>query len=626
MRLFGLDTEDAGAFLDHFGTVAQDTGVPMGELIRQTQVYGPAMKNLGLGANETAAFFGKLHESGVDVRRVMPGLDLAMQKAAKGGVTDLRGHLDDAIESIRNAETDTEALTLASATFGSEGAGRISAAIRTGILPSLADLSSQYENTEGRTRAAYEATVSLGDRLGMLKDRALALVGPVGDAAAGLGSVATGAALAGPQIVSAGAAIGTKLLPLLSGPLGLVAVIGLAAIGIKKFYDSMARKEVDEFAESIEGMSDEVRDNTRAHLENVIAVSRARLENRDFSSQYAVITDQLETAEAKLAALNQTAEAHAEAVEESTAAVQESTAAVAANAEEVASADDSWKEWTAEVERLSAQMDLARRINEEMMSSLTRQSEVAIEDVIGQFGRLGPEAFDLIEPGLVAATEPAMEEVVSLAESFSDDIATALLNGQSVSEALESAFKATAIPGIAKGAGDFIGGIVGMAAGPKIAGLIAGPIGGALAGLASRFLSGVLSSLASAFSGGTAGDARAKGATKFRMTGDGPQYYINGQWVDADGNPVGGGGGGSGSGGGTGTPESPSSNAMGGPVGAGEYSWVGERGPEVVRFGQAGNVTPNHALGGDIVVQIDGEEVARAAARHLPGVADQEGW
>ena len=68
---------------------------------------------------------------------------------------------------------------------------------------------------------------------------------------------------------------------------------------------------------------------------------------------------------------------------------------------------------------------------------------------------------------------------------------------------------------------------------------------------------------------------------------------------------------------------------MGGPVGAGEYSWVGERGKEVVRFGQPGNVIPNHALGAnmpDIVVQIDGEEVARASARHLPGVADTEGW
>ena len=168
-------------------------------------------------------------------------------------------------------------------------------------------------------------------------------------------------------------------------------------------------------------------------------------------------------------------------------------------------------------------------------------------------------------------------------------------------------------------------------AGPKIAGLIAGPIGGALAGLASRFLSGVLSSLSSAFSGGTAGEARAKGASKFRMSADGPQYYINGQWVDGDGNPVGGGEGG----GGIhrrpteeGSPENPSSNAMGGPVGAGEYSWVGERGPEVVRFGQPGNVTPNHALGSGPVQLVlrDGTVLAEVVAENMADVASRRGF
>ena len=207
-----------------FGTVASDTGVPMGVLITQTQTYGPVLKNLGLGLDETAAFFGKLHESGVDVSRVMPGMNQAMRAAAKEGVTDLRTHLDDGITSIRTATTDTEALKTATELFGAEGAQRMVVAIRSGVLPSLADLDKQYESTEGRTEAAYNETVTLGDKLAMLKNRALALVGPVGDVTAGIGGVATTAALAGPQIVKVGGAIGTKLLPLLSGPLGLVAL------------------------------------------------------------------------------------------------------------------------------------------------------------------------------------------------------------------------------------------------------------------------------------------------------------------------------------------------------------------------------------------------------------------
>ena len=324
-------------------------------------------------------------------------------------------------------------------------------------------------------------------------------------------------------------------------------------------------------------------------------------------------------------------------------------------------ADESWEAWRAGAEKAAEATDdfaVSTGEAEPPVEELTRSMKGLIKNVEGvqaKFGQLTAEDFpNLIQTiadipyqrdwkltgeeigsplmtGIVYAVEEGAPEVVSMAESFSDDIATALLNGQNVSEALESAFKATAIPGIAKNAGDFIGDIIGKAAGPKIAGLIAGPIGGALAGLASGFLSSVLGALGSALGGGVAGEARDRGATKFRMSATGPQFYINGQWVDEDGNPVGGGTpeggtGGTGASGGEGTAENPSSNAMGGPVGAGEYSWVGEQGKELVRFGQPGTVTPNHALGGDIVVQVDGREVARATARHLPTLQSDEGW
>ena len=562
MKLFGVETKDAGGFLDHFGTVAQDTGVPMGNLIGQAQTYGPVMKNLGLDANETATFFGKLHESGVDVSRVMPGMNQAMRKAAKEGVTDLRGHIDTAIGSIRDAKTDTEALTIATETFGAEGAQRMTSAIRTGILPSLSELDTQYENTEGRTQAVYEATVTLGDRLAMLKDRALAVVGPVGDVAAGLGGVATTAVLAGPQIVKVGGAIGTKLLPLLASPVGLIALLGLAAIGIKKFYDSMARKEVDKFAESIKGMTEKVKGQTKAHLENVIAVSKARLENRDFSSQYAVITDQLETAEAKLAALNETTETHTESVAENTVAVVASTVAVE-------KAEDSWKEWTAEVDRLSAQMDLAKRINEEMMSSLTRESEVAIEDVIGQFGRLGPEAFDPIEPGLVAPTSKATAEMNKTFQQGIDKaidiVSTGLdLAGQKGAAAFLrqiSSMVSTALSMISR-----IQGLLGSSAGGAGA---AGAGAGAGAGLGLGAVGGAAALGAAAYGVGRV-------ATGIIDTVAGGRYTVE----DIEKRfPLAGQGGG--------TPTPPDQH---------------------------------------IHINIDGQEVASVVARRLPGVADEEGW
>lgn len=53
--------------------------------------------------------------------------------------------------------------------------------------------------------------------------------------------------------------------------------------------------------------------------------------------------------------------------------------------------------------------------------------------------------------------------------------------------------------------------------------------------------------------------------------------------------------------------------AGGGPVEAGKSYLVGERGPEVVRFGSSGHVTPNHQLGG-MVINVDARGATDPAA------------
>ena len=153
------------------------------------------------------------------------------------------------------------------------------------------------------------------NRLQDVADGYAAALGPLAAVGAEMLQLGSQAALVGgifpgttAKIGAMGASVGTKLLPLLTGPAGLVAALVAVSLGVKAFYDSMARKEVDEFAESIKDMTEEVKAETKAHLENVVAVSKARLQNKEFRNEYAIITDQLETAEAKLAALNRTTE------------------------------------------------------------------------------------------------------------------------------------------------------------------------------------------------------------------------------------------------------------------------------------------------------------------------------
>ena len=87
-----------------------------------------------------------------------------------------------------------------------------------------------------------------------------------------------------------------------------------------------------------------------------------------------------------------------------------------------------------------------------------------------------------------------------------------------------------------------------------------------------------------------------------------------------------GGGGGGAPGGGKGGDDGAVAMAMGGRFDAGQLLRVGERGEELVRFGQAGAVHPIAAGPTHVTVEIDGEVVARATARHMPDVAYEEGW
>ena len=167
---------------------------------------------------------------------------------------------------------------------------------------------------------------------------------------------------------------------------------------------------------------------------------------------------------------------------------------------------------------------------------------------------------------------------------------------------------------------------------------LAGPLTGILVGLAASLAGKIWGAVSSVFSGGTAGQARDMGATRFRNTANGPQFYRqatdgNWYWYNEDGTLADNQGGDtSSSGSGTGSgPDNPGSNAMGGPVKAGEWSWVGEQGPELVQFGAPGTVIPNHEVGNRPIVvhstiMLDGEVAARSVSRHLPDVADTEGY
>ena len=459
MEAFGIESGEAGGKLDFFGTVAQETGIPMGQLITQAQTYGPVVHNLGLDVDETAVFFGKLHEAGVDVSRVMPGVNQAMRKAAEEGVTDLRTHLDQGITKIREAKTDTEALTTATGLFGAEGAQRMVAAIRSGVLPSLADLDAQYLNTEGRTEAVFDETVSLGDKLVDVKNKAFALVGPFGDAAAGVGSLATGAVLAGPQIATLARTIGTKLIPLLTGPVGLVALVGTAAVIAFRDLSREAEKLDKQFANVEEKQT--LRTAIRDLEEDLIAAEETAEKTERRMGTFGGVTK--DVADNKVVALNYSLEQAKARLEELETASDDAGESVGSDAGLKGQADKAESAVDRYAELLAAKAIPKQRELEDAtvdLSRVWRDLEYDIENVQGGFGEIGPDE-------LLPVSDKAKENAERVATSM-QDAATALVStvaGDSIGGILNSLLQ-----------GDLLGAAIG--AGQGLLGFLTGGGGG----------------------------------------------------------------------------------------------------------------------------------------------------
>ena len=177
-NVFEIGADAASGVLDAVFTASQKSNVPMTKLLSTLQTYGPVLKNLGFGIAKSTAFFASLEKAGIDVSRVMPGLNAFMRKLSDEGVTDLSAALDDQIEKIKGAKTESEALNLATQAFGAEGAQRLSVAIRTGALD-LKEFTAALVDSEGNILSTAKETESLGEKFTRFKNTVLVAIQPL---------------------------------------------------------------------------------------------------------------------------------------------------------------------------------------------------------------------------------------------------------------------------------------------------------------------------------------------------------------------------------------------------------------------------------------------------------------
>lgn len=104
---------------------------------------------------------------------------------AGGGQVDLAGSLQQTMDAIKNASSDTEALSIAMGTFGARAGPDMAAAIREGRFE-LDSAIESLQGTQGGLEDAADRALKFSDRVEIMKSNIMTSLLPVGDAFIGL--------------------------------------------------------------------------------------------------------------------------------------------------------------------------------------------------------------------------------------------------------------------------------------------------------------------------------------------------------------------------------------------------------------------------------------------------------
>ena len=241
---FGEDTGGAEISLDRLMVASQAVGVPMTKLADTVVKFGPQLNAMGLNVDEATALVANMEAAGLSASKMMPGLNTAIKKLADEGVEDIRGGLMDMIDNIENAESQSEAMAIATDAFGAGAGVRFVDAINKGVF-SLDEMVTAMEAGDGKVAevAAYKMTMS--DKFDIMKNRVNGALSPIGDFATALGpmvimipALTTGiSAMAASQTIATAAtwlqSAAMTALNFAMGPRGLIIIgIVLAIAGI----------------------------------------------------------------------------------------------------------------------------------------------------------------------------------------------------------------------------------------------------------------------------------------------------------------------------------------------------------------------------------------------------------
>lgn len=177
---WSLSADKYGSAMDYVFKVSQSTGAGFSSLMGSMEQYGAQLQAVGYDFNSAVALLGQLDKAGIDAGTVMNGLRNAANVASKAGFDSVSEGIETYIERVKNAESETRALEMASAMFGSKTAPTMVKAIKDGTL-SLEALQSALDASGESINKAAADTYDYSEMMTIIGNKAKVALKPLAD-------------------------------------------------------------------------------------------------------------------------------------------------------------------------------------------------------------------------------------------------------------------------------------------------------------------------------------------------------------------------------------------------------------------------------------------------------------
>ena len=162
---WNIAAEDMPEKMDYIFKVSQSTGAEFSSITDSLKTYSAQLKELGY--DSAAALIGNIEKHGYDVSKIFSGMTIATTTLSKAGIDAAEG-LEIYYKAICMAETETEAIAMATEIFGSKSATTMAYAIRDGTL-NVEDLTAALQANEETILGVSEETWDFAEKWQILK-------------------------------------------------------------------------------------------------------------------------------------------------------------------------------------------------------------------------------------------------------------------------------------------------------------------------------------------------------------------------------------------------------------------------------------------------------------------------